>query len=148
MGADKECKMGQTISVQTHQHSQVVDITAQVQRAVRESGVQEGVVVVYCPHTTAGLTINENADPSVVADIIETLEKLVPWRAGYHHTEGNAAAHIKSSLLGHALTVLVEGGRLVLGTWQGLFFCEFDGPRSRRVLVSVAAEAARPAGDS
>ncbi len=129
--------MGQTIAVQTHQHSQMIDITAQVQQAVRESGVQEGVALVYCPHTTAGLTINENADPSVAADILETLEKMVPWRANYRHTEGNAAAHVKSSLLGHALTVPVQGGRLALGTWQGVFFCEFDGPRSRRVLVQV-----------
>ncbi len=129
--------MTQTLPVTTRQHSQMVDITREVQGIVSANGVQEGAVVVYCPHTTAGLTINENADPSVVADIMEMLDKLVPWRAGYRHTEGNAAAHIKSSLLGHSLTVLVEGGRLVLGTWQGIFFCEFDGPRTRRVLVRV-----------
>lgn len=131
--------MGQTLPVKTNQHAQMVDITAEVQRAVKESGVQTGTAIVFCPHTTAGLTINEAADPSVRVDIIETLDKLVPWRAGYKHAEGNAAAHIKSSLMGHALTVLVEDGRLVLGTWQGIFFCEFDGPRSRRVQVKVVA---------
>jgi secondary thiamine-phosphate synthase enzyme len=129
--------MIERLPVSTSQHSQMLDITAEVQRVVCASGIQEGRAVLYCPHTTAGLTINENADPSVPADILETLEKLVPWRAGYRHTEGNAAAHVKSSLVGHSLTVLVEGGRLVLGTWQGIFFCEFDGPRARRVLLQV-----------
>ena len=125
------------LAVVTRQHSQMLDITAEVQRLVRESGLAEGAAVLYCPHTTAGLVINENADPSVAADILETLEKLVPWRAGYRHTEGNAAAHVKSSLLGHSLLVPVANGRLALGTWQGIFFCEFDGPRSRRVLVRL-----------
>ncbi|MGB9723538.1 MAG: secondary thiamine-phosphate synthase enzyme YjbQ [Chloroflexia bacterium] len=125
------------IPIATHQHTQMVDITAEVQRVVRESGVEEGVVLVYCPHTTAGLTLNENADPSVGQDILETLERLVPWRAAYRHTEGNAAAHVKSSLLGHSLLLPVEGGRLVLGTWQGIFLCEFDGPRTRRVVVKI-----------
>jgi secondary thiamine-phosphate synthase enzyme len=129
--------MIQSLSVQTHQRSEMLDISAEVQRAVSESGAQDGLVILHCPHTTAGLTINEDADPSVRADIIEALDKLVPWRAGYRHLEGNAAAHIKSSLVGHSLTVLLEGGRLVLGTWQGIFFCEFDGPRSRKVLVRV-----------
>lgn len=129
--------MGRTIAVTTHQHTQMLDITVEVQRAVSASGIQDGAVVVYCPHTTAGLTINENADPSVAADILETLEKLVPWRANYRHTEGNAAAHVKSTLVGHSLLVPVEAGRLALGTWQGIFFCEFDGPRNRRVLVQV-----------
>jgi len=129
--------MTQTIPVPTHQRSEMIEITAEVQRLVSESAVQEGVVVVYCPHTTAGLTINEDADPSVCADVLETLEKMVPWRAGYRHTEGNAAAHVKSSLVGHSATVLVERGQLVLGTWQGIFLCEFDGPRTRRVLVQI-----------
>ncbi len=129
--------MIQTLAISTGRRSQMLEITADVQRAVNECGLQEGVVVVYCPHTTAGLTINENADPSVCADILETLERVVPWRASYSHTEGNAAAHVKSSLVGHSLTVLVRAGRLVLGTWQGIFLCEFDGPRSRRVLVEV-----------
>jgi secondary thiamine-phosphate synthase enzyme len=130
--------MIQTLSISTRQHSQMLEITAEVQEALRKSGVQEGQVVVYCPHTTAGLTINEDADPTVRADIVETLDKLVPWQAGYRHAEGNSAAHIKSSMVGHAVTVLVDKGQLVLGTWQGIFFCEFDGPRSRRVLVQVS----------
>lgn len=125
------------LSISSRQHTQMLDITAEVQRVVSGSGVVDGVAVIYCPHTTAGLTINENADPSVAADILETLERLIPWRANYRHTEGNAAAHVKSSLVGHSLTVLVEGGRLLLGPWQGIFFCEFDGPRSRHVLVQL-----------
>jgi len=129
--------MIQKIAVPTRQHSQMVDITDEVQRAVGESQVEEGIALVFCPHTTAGLTINENADPSVCADILETLEKVVPWRGAYRHTEGNAAAHVKSTLVGHSVTVLVEGGRLILGTWQGIFLCEFDGPRTRRVFVRV-----------
>lgn len=130
--------MIQTLSISTRQHSQMIEITAKVQEALHKSGVQEGQVVVYCPHTTAGLTINEDADPTVRADMLEMLDKLAPWQAGYRHAEGNSAAHIKSSLLGHSVTVLVEGGQLALGTWQGIFFCEFDGPRSRRVLVQVS----------
>jgi len=129
--------MIQKIAVPTRQHSQMVDITDEVQRAVGESQVEEGIALVFCPHTTAGLTINENADPSVCADILETLEKVVPWRGAYRHTEGNAAAHVKSTLVGHSVTVLVEGRRLILGTWQGIFLCEFDGPRTRRVFVRV-----------
>jgi secondary thiamine-phosphate synthase enzyme len=125
------------LAITTHQHAQLLDITAEVQRAVRDSGAVDGTVVVYCPHTTAGLTINEHADPSVAADILEALETMVPWRANSRHTEGNAAAHVKASLMGSSVTVLVEAGRLVLGTWQGIFFCEFDGPRSREVLVQV-----------
>lgn len=126
------------LSVTTRRHSEMVDITGEVQQVVRDSGITAGTVVVFCPHTTAGLTINEHADPDVAADILEALERAVPWRANYRHGEGNAAAHVKASLVGSSVTVLVEAGRLVLGTWQGIFFCEFDGPRSRRVLVSVA----------
>ena len=115
----------------------MIDITDEVERAIRESGVKDGICVVYCPHTTAGLAINENADPSVRMDILNTLEKLVPYGARYLHLEGNADAHIKSTICGCSLHLIVEGGRAVLGTWQGIFFCEFDGPRSRRVLVEV-----------
>lgn len=129
--------MIENLSLTTRQHNQMLDITAEVQRVVSDSAIQQGTAVVYCPHTTAGLTINENSDPAVGADILEALEKVVPWRAAYRHTEGNAAAHVKSSLVGHSLTLLVEGGQLVLGTWQGIYFCEFDGPRTRRVLVQV-----------
>ncbi len=112
--------MIQTLSISTRQHSQMIEITAEVQEALHKSGVQEGQVVVYCPHTTAGLTINEDADPTVRADLLEMLDKLVPWQAGYRHAEGNSAAHIKSSLLGHSVTMLVDKGQLVLGTWQGI----------------------------
>ncbi len=115
----------------------MVDITDEVQNAVAKSKVKDGMCFLFCPHTTAGLTINENADPSVRRDIINTLNKLVPENAGYSHSEGNADSHVKSSLLGQSLTIFVEGGRLVLGTWQGIYFCEGDGPRSREVWVRI-----------
>jgi secondary thiamine-phosphate synthase enzyme len=129
--------MAEILKIKTHSRSEMRDITHDVQSVVSDAGLREGTVVVYCPHTTAGVTINENADPSVVEDILETLDKLIPWRAGYKHSEGNAAAHIKASLVGSSVSVLVQGGRLVLGTWQSIFFCEFDGPRSRQVHVSA-----------
>jgi secondary thiamine-phosphate synthase enzyme len=131
--------MIQTLPISTRQRSQMIEITTEVQSVLGQSGVQEGVVVVYCPHTTAGLTINEDADPTVRADLLDMLDRLVPWQAGYRHAEGNSAAHIKSSLVGHSVMVLVGKGQLLLGTWQGIFFCEFDGPRSRRVLVHVSS---------
>ncbi|MBN1269038.1 MAG: YjbQ family protein [Kiritimatiellae bacterium] len=127
--------MVKQISVHTHGRAQFVDITAEVQAAVRELGVGDGVVTVFVPHTTAGITINEHADPDVVRDIGTALERAVPWEAAYRHAEGNAAAHVKASLLGASARVIVAGGRLQLGTWQGIFFCEFDGPRSRQVWV-------------
>ena len=126
--------------VSTGSQTELQDITSQIQRAVSESGVREGVCYVYVPHTTAGVTINENADPSVRKDILMELNKVIPFQDNYSHREGNAAAHIKASLVGSAQTILVEGGRLALGTWQGVFFCEFDGPRRRRVLVKVTGE--------
>jgi secondary thiamine-phosphate synthase enzyme len=126
------------IRVSTGSRTELVDITSEVQKAVRESGVRDGVCHVYVPHTTAGVTINENADPSVRQDILKELNKIVPFEDNYGHLEGNAAAHIKASLVGGSETILVEGGRLLLGTWQGVFFCEFDGPRSRRVLFSIS----------
>ena len=126
------------IRVSTGSRTELVDITSEVQRAVRESGVSEGVCHVYVPHTTAGVTINENADPSVRQDILTELNKIVPFDDNYRHLEGNAAAHIKASLVGSSESILVEGGRLLLGTWQGVFFCEFDGPRSRRVLFRIS----------
>ena len=104
---------------------------------MEESGVQEGICVVFAPHTTAGLTVNEAADPSVARDVSGTLSSLVPHRGSYEHLEGNADSHIKSVVVGQSLSLIVSGGRLVLGTWQGVFFCEFDGPRERRVLVKV-----------
>lgn len=115
----------------------MVAITSEAARIVRESGVQSGVCVVFVPHTTAGVTINENADPDVVRDMDAALEQAVPWSANYAHAEGNAAAHVKASLMGSSVSVPVEEGRLVLGTWQGIYFCEFDGPRERRVHVQV-----------
>jgi secondary thiamine-phosphate synthase enzyme len=114
----------------------MLDITGKVREALRASGAAWGICVVYVPHTTAGVTINENADPSVVVDILEQLEKLVP-RGRYRHREGNADAHIKASMMGFSATLLIAEGSLVLGTWQGIFFCEFDGPRRRRVMVEV-----------
>lgn len=128
------------LNVHTRSRACLVDITGQVQQVVARSGVQEGMCYVYVPHTTAGLTINENADPTVQADILKELEKIVPWRDGYAHAEGNSAAHIKASLMGPSHLILVVGGRLRLGTWQGIYFCEFDGPRQRKVWVKVVAE--------
>lgn len=115
----------------------MIDITQQVQSAVAKSGVKEGLCVVYCPHTTAAITINENADPSVQADIIKKLNQLVPAGAGYSHTEGNSDAHIKSALIGNSRTLLVQSGKLVLGNWEGIFFVEADGPRSRKAIVLI-----------
>jgi len=127
-----------TIDVRTGSRDEMVDITAEVASAVGESGVADGMATVYVPHTTAGVTINENADPSVVHDVLAALDQAVPWRQGfYRHGEGNSAAHVKSSLVGCSARVLVGAGRLVLGTWQGIYFCEFDGPRSRRAIIAV-----------
>ena len=123
------------IAVKTTARSEMVDITSLVQKEIARAGVSEGVCVVYVPHTTAGITINEGADPAVCRDIIGKLNDLVPPNAGYRHMEGNADSHIKASLMGSSVSVPVEGGRLLLGTWQKIFFCEFDGPRSRRVYV-------------
>jgi len=127
-----------TISVRTASRDQFVDITDEVSEAVAESGVDDGVATVFVPHTTAGVTINENADPSVVTDLLAALDVAVPWRQGfYRHSEGNSAAHVKSSMVGCSQEVLVTGGRLLLGTWQGIYFCEFDGPRSRKAIIAV-----------
>ena len=133
----KEKVMIQRLSVRTSSRMQFVDITRDVQDAVEAGGVSDGLCTVYVPHTTAGITINENADPDVTRDIMDTLERLVPRDASYHHVEGNADSHVKASLMGSSVSVLVENGRLVLGTWQGIYFCEFDGPRSRQVYVRV-----------
>ena len=126
----------ETVTVSTRSRCQLVDVTAEVQAAVRNAGHKTGYVICYVPHTTAGITIQENADPDVVHDLLTKLEQLAPRDdRAYHHAEGNADAHIKASLMGSSVTVLVEDGRLVLGTWQGLYFCEFDGPRQRQLLV-------------
>ena len=126
-----------SLNVPTHRQTELVDITAEVQRVVRESAVAQGLCCVYVPHTTAGITINENADPSVRSDILAELNKVIPFQDDYAHVEGNSAAHIKSTLVGHSAMVPVDNGRLALGTWQGIYLCEFDGPRSRRVLVTI-----------
>ncbi|MBM4283801.1 MAG: YjbQ family protein [Deltaproteobacteria bacterium] len=131
--------MIQLLQVHTGSRTEFVEVTAEVERLVRQSGVSEGLCHLFVPHTTAGLTINENADPTVKADILMALNKLISEHEPYRHREGNSPAHIKASLMGSGLTLLVEGGRLVLGAWQGIFFCEFDGPRSRRLLVKIVS---------
>jgi len=128
------------IIVRTSSHAALEDITAQINRVIAESGVRSGVCHVFVPHTTAGITINEDADPTVARDILRELDKVIPWRDGYEHGEGNAAAHIKASLLGASVTILIDSGRLKLGTWQGVYLAEFDGPRQRRVWVKVIPE--------
>ena len=125
-----------SFSVRTQRHTQFVDITREVQSAVSDLGIKNGVVTVFVPHTTAGITINENADPDVTSDIADALDKAVPWQAEYKHSEGNAAAHVKASMMGSSVQVIVEDGQLRLGTWQAVYFCEFDGPRSRSVWVA------------
>ncbi len=113
------------------------DITSKVREAVMESGITDGICVVYCPHTTAGITINENADPDVVTDMLYGLGKTCPHHPEYRHIEGNTTAHIKASIIGSSVTVIIENGRLLLGRWQGIYFCEFDGPRTRSCYVKV-----------
>lgn len=128
-------------SISTKKRNQLIDITGQVSSAVSESGITDGDVIVYCPHTTAAITINENADPSVIHDLLLTLEELIPHhRPGYKHFEGNSDSHCKSSLIGCSEQVLIKDGAVSLGTWQGIFFCEFDGPRGRTVFVQVRGE--------
>ena len=129
--------MIQTFQVRTSKKTEFIDITHSVQEAVKKTGVEEGICFVFIPHTTAAVTINENADPSVSQDILMELNRLVPFQDRYQHIEGNSSAHIKASLIGCSQTVLVESGKLALGTWQGIFFCEFDGPRNRKVHVRV-----------
>ncbi|MDH4163035.1 MAG: secondary thiamine-phosphate synthase enzyme YjbQ [Nitrospirota bacterium] len=123
--------------VKTNARTELIDITQAVQRLVAESGVRSGLCYLHVPHTTSGVTINENTDPNVGMDILKELNKVIPFDDKYGHSEGNSAAHIKSSLVGVSKTIMVEEGRLALGTWQAIFFCEFDGPRERRVMVKV-----------
>jgi len=129
--------MQQTFQVRTSKQTEFIDITQSVQEAVKKTGVEDGICIIFIPHTTAAVTINENADPSVVQDILMELNKMVPFKDQYHHMEGNSPAHIKASLVGCSQFILIESGKLVLGTWQGIFFCEFDGPRDRKVFVKV-----------
>ena len=128
----------QDITVRTQQQCQFINITSEVQAIVGKSGVQDGACHVFVPHTTAGITINENADPDVVRDMKMILDRLVPWHGDYAHSEGNSAAHAKSSLMGSCQTVIIQNGRLALGTWQSIYFCEFDGPRTRKVWVQLS----------
>jgi len=130
-------EMIQTLQVRSSKQTELVDITRLVLEVVQKGGVNDGLCVIYTPHTTAAVTINENADPSVPRDILMELNQIVPFEDQYQHSEGNSAAHIKSSLVGCSQTLFIESGKLLLGTWQGIFFCEFDGPRNRQVYVKV-----------
>lgn len=125
------------ITIRTSGQVELIDITAKVQDLITLNGVDDGLCLVFVPHTTAGITINENADPDVCSDMIKQLNKIVPFNDAYKHAEGNSAAHIKASMLGFSQTIIVQGGRLQLGTWQGIYFAEFDGPRQRKVWVKI-----------
>ncbi|UCH21843.1 MAG: YjbQ family protein [Deltaproteobacteria bacterium] len=125
------------LTVKSKSRTELIDITSDIQSAVRSSGIAEGLCMIYVPHTTAAVTINESADPSVKADILMILNEIVPWKAKYRHLEGNSPAHVKSTLVGASELIAIENGQLVLGTWQGIFFCEFDGPRTRKVHLKI-----------
>ena len=124
-------------TVRSTDHTSIIDITQQIQFIVTASGIKNGICYVFIPHTTAGISINENADPDVKSDILKEINKVIPFKDSYRHMEGNSAAHIKSSLFGNTETIFLENGRLQLGTWQGIFFCEFDGPRTRQVWIKL-----------
>ena len=125
------------LTVKSKARTQLIDITSEIQKAVRSSGIFEGLCMLYVPHTTAAITINESADPSVASDIMMVLNEVIPWKADYRHLEGNSPAHIKSTLVGASEIIAIENGNLVLGTWQGIFFCEFDGPRTRKLHMRL-----------
>jgi len=127
------------LSVKTRETTELVDITSDINRLVQKSGVDQGLCMLYVPHTTAAVTINESADPSVKSDMLMILNQIIPWKAGYRHLEGNSAAHIKTTLVGPSELIAIENRQLVLGTWQGIFFCEFDGPRNRKLQVRILA---------
>jgi secondary thiamine-phosphate synthase enzyme len=127
------------IKVETRAQTEMIDITDDIRTLLEHQGFRDGLCMLYVPHTTAGITINESADPSVQRDIMMVLNAMVPWKADYHHMEGNSPAHVKSSLVGCSQLVMVEEGRMALGTWQGIFFCEFDGPRTRKLHVKLIA---------
>ncbi len=129
--------MWNKVKVRTHEHFELVDVTEKINEIVAKSGVKDGVCLVYVPHTTAAISVNENADPSVKRDVLYELAKIVPWNDNYAHMEGNSAAHILSTLVGVSLNLPLENGTLALGRWQGVYFCEFDGPRIREMWVSV-----------
>ncbi len=129
--------MLKTLNIKSKSKTEFVDITDDIHEAIKESGVKSGICYIYVPHTTAGITTNEGADPSVKRDILTTLNKLIPFEGDYQHMEGNSAAHIKSTLVGVSQFVIIEDGTAILGTWQSVYFCEFDGPRHRRVIVKI-----------
>jgi len=124
-------------SIKTHKSDEFINITGIVREEVKKSGVKDGAAIIFIPHTTAGVTINENADPDVVYDMLSGLRKIAPEIAEYRHMEGNSHAHIKASLMGSSCTVIIENGELKLGTWQGIYFCEFDGPRTRKIYIKI-----------
>ena len=126
-----------TFGVKTGQQTAMIEITSEIRKLVKDSGVKNGICVIYVPHTTAGISINENADPDVIRDFMMEMNKLIPLSDGYHHREGNSAAHIKSSMMGFSQTIIVEDGQLLMGTWQGVYFMEFDGPRIRKIHVKI-----------
>jgi secondary thiamine-phosphate synthase enzyme len=128
------------LSVKTRKRTELIDITSDINQIIQKSGTDQGLCMIYVPHTTAAVTINESADPSVKSDILMVLNQIIPWEANYRHLEGNSPAHIKSTLVGSSELIAIEKGRLILGTWQGIFFCEFDGPRTRKVDVRIIEE--------
>jgi secondary thiamine-phosphate synthase enzyme len=128
------------LSVKTNDRTEMIDITSKVQSMVKQSLITSGICMLYVPHTTAAITINESADPSVKDDIIMILNRIVPWEANYQHLEGNSPAHVKATLVGSSAFIGIDNGSLVLGTWQGIFFCEFDGPRNRKLHISFIGE--------
>jgi secondary thiamine-phosphate synthase enzyme len=128
------------LSVKSQKRTQLIDITSDINHLIKNSGIDQGLCMVFVPHTTAAVTINESADPSVKSDILMILNQIIPWEADYRHLEGNSPAHIKSTLVGSSELIAIENGRLVLGTWQGIFFCEFDGPRNRKVNVRITKQ--------
>ena len=125
------------LAVKSQKRTQLIDITSNINNAIQNSGIVQGLCMVFVPHTTAAVTINESADPSVKSDILTVLNQIIPWEANYRHMEGNSPAHIKATLVGSSELIAIENRRLVLGTWQGIFFCEFDGPRNRKVNISM-----------
>lgn len=129
--------MLKNLNIKSKAKIEFIDITANVNAIIKESGITSGICHIYVPHTTAGITINEGADPSVKRDILTSLNKLIPFEGDYHHLEGNSAAHIKSTLVGVSQSIMVEEGKLMLGTWQSIYFCEFDGPRHRRIIIKT-----------
>ena len=126
-----------TLDVSSKHATEMIDVTRQVQEKIAQENIQNGLAMLFVPHTTAGITINEGADPAVKSDILLVLNKIIPWKEAYKHVEGNSPAHVKTSLVGSSEVIVVENGRLVLGTWQSVYFCEFDGPRNRKVYIKV-----------